>query len=203
MVLLETTATTAMYSGLIAAIVSGIVSLIGYAITACIQSKNAKKTIETQKEIAQMQKDEKLFYESQLDWANETRKLIAKFVRTGTELNHVINDYNQVAKLKKSKDPATRIKQETHKAELEAKMEQVISNLQEQVTLLRLYLFHKENKDEQAVLKVILDIEHDMVENNKISTAGLDNLVNVTRTFLDNLMKRLEKESTKEQGKSK
>lgn len=203
MVLLETTATTAMYSGLIAAIVSGIVSLIGYAITACIQGKNAKKTIEAQKEIAQMQKDEKLFYESQLDWANETRKLIAKFVRTGTELNHVINDYNQVAKLKKSKDPATRIKQETHKAELEAKMEQVISNLQEQVTLLRLYLFHKENKDEQAVLKVILDIEHDMVENNKISTAGLDNLVNVTRTFLDNLMKRLEKESTKEQGKSK
>ena len=150
-----------------------------------------------------MQKDEKLFYESQLDWANETRKLIAKFVRTGTELNHVINDYNQVAKLKKSKDPATRIKQETHKAELEAKMEQVISNLQEQVTLLRLYLFHKKNKDEQAVLKVILDIEHDMVKNNKISTAGLDNLVNVTRTFLDNLMKRLEKESTKEQGKSK
>lgn len=203
MVLLETTATTAMYSGLIAAIVSGIVSLIGYTITACIQDKNAKKTIETQKEIAQMQKDEKLFYESQLDWANETRKLIAKFVRTGTELNHVINDYNQVAKLKKSKDPATRIKQETHKAELEAKMEQVISNLQEQVTLLRLYLFHKKNKDEQAVLKVILDIEHDMVENNKISTAGLDNLVNVTRTFLDNLMKRLEKESTKEQGKSK
>lgn len=203
MVLLETTATTAMYSGLIAAIVSGIVSLIGYAITACIQGKNAKKTIETQKEIAQMQKDEKLFYESQLDWANETRKLIAKFVRTGTELNHVINDYNQVAKLKKSKDPATRIKQETHKTELETKMEQVISNLQEQVTLLRLYLFHKENKDEQAVLKVILDIEHDMVENNKISTAGLDNLVNVTRTFLDNLMKRLEKESTKEQGKSK
>lgn len=203
MVLLETTATTAMYSGLIAAIVSGIVSLIGYAITACIQDKNAKKTIETQKEIAQMQKDEKLFYESQLDWANETRKLIAKFVRTGTELNHVINDYNQVAKLKKSKDPATRIKQETHKAELEAKMEQVISNLQEQVTLLRLYLFHKKNKDEQAVLKVILDIEHDMVKNNKISTAGLDNLVNVTRTFLDNLMKRLEKESTKEQGKSK
>lgn len=146
MVLLETTATTAMYSGLIAAIVSGIVSLIGYAITACIQDKNAKKTIETQKEIAQMQKDEKLFYESQLDWANETRKLIAKFVRTGTELNHVINDYNQVAKLKKSKDPATRIKQETHKAELEAKMEQVISNLQEQVTLLRLYLFHKKTR---------------------------------------------------------
>ena len=52
-------------------------------------------------------------------------------------------------------------------------------------------------------MKVILDIEHDMVKNNKISTAGLDNLVNVTRTFLDNLMKRLEKESTKEQGKSK
>lgn len=203
MVLLETTATAAMYSGLIAAIVSGIVSLIGYAITACIQSKNAKKTIETQKEIAQMQKDEKLFYESQLEWANETRKLIAKFVRTGTELNHVISDYNQAAKLRESEDPAIKIQQETHKTELKAKMEQVISNLQEQVTLLRLYLFHKENKDEQAVLQVILDIEHDMVKNTKISTAGLDNLVNVTRTFLDNLMKRLEKESTKEQGKSK
>lgn len=187
--------TTAMYSGLIAAFVSGAVSLLGYIITAFIQSRNGKKAIEVQRELAQMQKDEKLFYESQLDWADETRKLIAKFVRTGTELNHVINDYSQAAKLKESKDPETRIKQEVHKTELKVKMEQVIGNFQEQVTLLRLYLFHKENKDEQAVLKVILDIEHDMVENTKISTAGLDNLVNVTRTFLDNLMKRLEKES--------
>ena len=49
---------SAMLSGLIAAIVSGIVSLIGYVITAVIQSKNGDKAIDAQKEIAMMEKED-------------------------------------------------------------------------------------------------------------------------------------------------
>lgn len=66
MIILASTNSSAIYSGLIAAIVSGIVSLIGYVITAVIQSKNGNKVVEAQKEIAKMEKDEKLFYESQI-----------------------------------------------------------------------------------------------------------------------------------------
>ena len=49
---------SAMLSGLIAAIVSGIVSLIGYVITAVIQIKNGDKAIDAQKEIAMMEKED-------------------------------------------------------------------------------------------------------------------------------------------------
>ena len=76
-------------SGLMAAIISGIVTFIGYLINARIQSSNNDKTINTQKEIAKMQNDEKLFYEKQIEWANETRKLIAKFVTDCIELNQI------------------------------------------------------------------------------------------------------------------
>lgn len=67
------------YSGLVAALISGCVSLIGYIATTIVQKRTADKTVEAQKEIAQMQKDEKLFYESQLEWANETRRHSAFF----------------------------------------------------------------------------------------------------------------------------
>ena len=59
---------SSIYSGLIAAVISGIVALIGYVINSYFQNKNAKEAIEVQREIAQMEKDEKLFYESQLEW---------------------------------------------------------------------------------------------------------------------------------------
>ena len=49
-------------SGLMAAIISGIVAFIGYVINAVMQSKNNSKLLTKQEEIAKMQNDEKLFY---------------------------------------------------------------------------------------------------------------------------------------------
>lgn len=90
--MLVLTSDSAMLSGLIAAIVSGIVSLIGYVITAVIQSKNGDKAIDAQKEIATMEKDEKLFYESQLRWNDEVRKLFASFIKDCTVLSRTIKE---------------------------------------------------------------------------------------------------------------
>lgn len=199
MILLTTTnatTPTAIYSGLIAALVSGVVALIGYGITAFVQSKNGKKAIEAQKEIAQMQRDEKLFYESQLDWANETRKLIAKFATDCFKLNILIRKINdleeKVEKKKFSVNDRTKLLTETANHSREA--EELITELHEQVTLIRLYLF-RDDEEEGRVLATILTIEHGMNLNGGVDSKVLNQFIDITRNYFDKLMKRLKEES--------
>lgn len=201
MILLTTTnaatTSTAIYSGLIAALVSGVVALIGYSITAFVQSRNGKKAIEAQKEIAQMQRDEKLFYESQLDWANETRKLIAKFATDCFKLNILIRKINdleeKVEKKKFSVNDRTKLLTETANHSREA--EELITELHEQVTLIRLYLFRDDDEEEGRVLATILTIEHGMNLNGGVDSKVLNQFIDITRNYFDKLMKRLKEES--------
>ena len=168
MILLTTTnaatTSTAIYSGLIAALVSGVVALIGYSITAFVQSRNGKKAIEAQKEIAQMQRDEKLFYESKLEWANETRKLIAKFVSDSFRLNILVKNIksmnNKVEKLNFSPSEVDGMSRES--SENLHKAGELLSSLNEEVTMIRLYLFRKNDDHEKEVLDMIKSLESDM-----------------------------------------
>lgn len=134
-----------IYSGLIAAIVSGVVSLIGYSITAYIQNKsnkealkvqkkNSNDTIKTQKEIAKMGQKEKLFYESQLEWSNEVRKLITKFIFNCQKLNSLRK--NDPTELKKEYQSKTNDLNDLSKS-----IKETIYDLQNTTTLIRLYLF--------------------------------------------------------------
>lgn len=122
-------------SGLMATIISGIVAFIGYLINARIQSSNNDKTINTQKEIAKMQNDEKLFYEKQIEWANETRKLIAKFVTDCIELNRYIKiAHNLGEETYKGKE----LQKYVEKADkMSERVEELTLNLQEETTLIR------------------------------------------------------------------
>lgn len=144
-----------IYSGLLAAIISGGVSLIGYCITTYFQNKNNKETlkvqrqnnsdtIQTQKEIAKMEKDEKLFYQTQLEWSEQTRKLIAKYVLNCILMNRQIKKYNRLRedeKIISSIADAERPNNEYLSVLSEVK--KLGNDLQEQITLIRLYLFHK------------------------------------------------------------
>lgn len=195
-----------IYSGLIAALVSGTVSLIGYCITTYFQNRNNKETlkvqrqnnsdtIKTQKEIAKMQKDEKLFYESQLDWWNETRKLIAKFVKNCTIINR------KIEKAKKSTNPE-RLKSiksiEEAKSQIAEdqndiqELEKSINELQEQTTLIRLYLFHDENMSEREILLKILDMEQHYSKLEAIPSVELSDFVDLVRNFFELQLKKLQ-----------
>lgn len=144
-----------------------------------------------------MQKDERLFYESQLDWMNETRKLIAKFVSDCFRFNVVVGDISTLHRKVKSKDfnfddTASLLKKSSENT---SKAANLISVLNEEVTMIRLYLFHSNDKYEEALLRMVRLIEHNMDVNNGINGRLLDEFVDVARDYFDHQMKELKEKS--------
>ncbi|QLQ60939.1 hypothetical protein HHK02_06835 [Limosilactobacillus reuteri] len=203
-----------IYSGLIAAIVSGIVSLIGYSITAYIQNKSNKEalkvqkenngdTIKTQKEIAKMGQKEKLFYESQLEWSNEVRKLVTKFVLSCQKLNLLRKGIEEIRNDNRSfssRNPDELEKEYQSKVDslkdLSSNIEETIYNLQNTTTLIRLYLFHIDNSEEKNLINVMYDIvEHSIDDDGrKYDSHELDIFIELARKFFDKQMKELQNE---------
>jgi hypothetical protein len=185
------------YSGLVAALISGCVSLIGYIATTIVQKRTADKTVEAQKEIAQMQKDEKLFYESQLEWANETRKLIAKFVSDSFRFNIVVENMesirNDVSKSKFNRidaaDITKKLSDNLHRSG------ELLSLLNEEATMIRLYLFHKDDDHEKEVLNILDKLENDMNGQLGIDKKLLNEFVDVARDYFNYQMKDLKTKS--------
>lgn len=181
---------SAMLSGLIAAIVSGIVSLIGYVITAVIQSKNGDKAIDAQKEIATMEKDEKLFYESQLRWNDEVRKLFASFIKDCTVLSRTIKEVdqkkNEKVPVKEAQKSINEMEQKVHDAVKR------VDQLQETASLIRLYLFDKDNAAAKMVLDSMLDIIQKYGKMEAVSGAELNNFIDVARQYLYEQLKELQ-----------
>lgn len=185
------------YSGLVAALISGCVSLIGYIATTIVQKRTADKTVEAQKEIAQMQKDEKLFYESQPEWANETRKLIAKFVSDSFRFNIVVENMesirNDVSKSKFNRidaaDITKKLSDNLHRSG------ELLSLLNEEATMIRLYLFHKDDDHEKEVLNILDKLENDMNGQLGIDKKLLNEFVDVARDYFNYQMKDLKTKS--------
>ena len=189
MIILASTNSSAIYSGLIAAIVSGIVSLIGYVITAVIQSKNGDKAIDVQKEIAMMEKDEKLFYESQLRWNDEVRKLFASFIKDCTVLSRTIKEVKNkkqekvtVADAQESIDDFKKLVQDATER---------INQLQETVSLIRLYLFDEDNPDVQLILANMLQIIREYGKFEVVSGTELSMFIDLVRHYLYKQMQEL------------
>lgn len=181
---------SAMLSGLIAAIVSGIVSLIGYVITAVIQSKNGDKAINAQKEIAMMEKDEKSFYESQLRWNDEVRKLFASFIKDCTVLSRTIKEVdqkeNEKVPVKEAQKSINEMEQKVHDAVKR------VDQLQETASLIRLYLFDADNAAAKMVLDSMLDIIQKYGKMEDVSGAELNNFIDVARQYLYEQLKELQ-----------
>lgn len=212
LVLASSNNSAVIYSGLIAAIVSGIVSLIGYSITAYIQNKNNKEAlkvqkennsdaIKTQKEIAKMGHKEKLFYESQLEWSNEVRKLITKFVLSCQKLNSLRKGIEEIRNDNRSfssRNPDELEKEYQSKVDslkdLSSNIEETIYNLQNTTTLIRLYLFHIDNSEEKKLINVMYDIvEHSIKDDGrKYDSHELDIFIELARKFFDKQMKELQ-----------
>lgn len=194
-----------IYSGLLAAVISGVVSLIGYCITTYFQNRNNKETlkvqrqnnsdtIRTQKEIAKMEKDEKLFYQTQLEWSEQTRKLIAKYVLNCILMNRQIKKYNRLREDEKIiSSIAERPNNEYLSVLNEAK--KLGNDLQEQITLIRLYLFHKDDPDEARILTEILEMQQHYSKFEVIPDLELDGFVNDARDLFDKQMKNLQKKT--------
>ena len=176
-------------SGLIAAIISGVVSLVGYVITAVIQSKNGNKAVEAQKEIAKMEKDEKLFYESQIRRNDEVRKLFASFIKDCTVLSRTIKEVKNkkqekvtVADAQESIDDFKKLVQDATER---------INQLQETVSLIRLYLFDEDNPDVQLILANMLQIIREYGKLEVVSGTELSMFIDLVRHYLYKQMQEL------------
>lgn len=196
-----------IYSGLLAAIISGGVSLIGYCITTYFQNKNNKEalkvqrqnnsdTIQTQKEIAKMEKDEKLFYQTQLEWSEQTRKLIAKYVLNCILMNRQIKKYNRLREDEKIISSIADVERPNNEyLSVLSEVKKLGNDLQEQITLIRLYLFHKDDPDEARILTEILEMQQHYSRFEVIPDLELDGFVNDVRDLFDKQMKNLQKKT--------
>lgn len=196
-----------IYSGLLAAIISGAVSLIGYGITAYFQNKNNKETlkvqrqnnsdtIRTQKEIAKMEKDEKLFYQTQLEWSEQTRKLIAKYVLNCILMNRQIKKYHRLREDEKIISSIADVERPNNEyLSVLSEAKKLGNDLQEQITLIRLYLFHKDDSDEARILTEILEMQQHYSRFEVIPNLELDGFVNDARDLFDKQMKNLQKKT--------
>lgn len=206
MVVLASGNSAVIYSGLIAAIVSGIVSLIGYSITAYIQNKNNKEalkvqkknngdTIKTQKEIAKMGHKEKLFYESQLEWSNELRKQLAKFVSQCSKYNDLKRKTRSIINRSKS----IKMQNEDMLDLALQSLDETTSNLtdlgnemQIQTSLIRLLCFHRNNIREQKILYQIAIIVKFYGKGELIPFNNVDKLIEYSQDYFEYQMKELQ-----------
>lgn len=197
-----------IYSGLIAALISGLVSLIGYGITAYIQNKsnkealqvqkkNSEDTIKTQKEIAKMGQKEKLFYESQLEWSNELRKQLSKFVSQCSQYN----DLKRKSKYIMDKSKSFRLQNEdmldlTMQSlnEVTTSLTDLSNKMQTQTSLIRLLCFHKDNNYEQKILYQIALIIKPYAKGELIPFKDVDKLVEYGQDYFEQQMKELKNE---------
>lgn len=197
-----------IYSGLIAALISGLVSLIGYGITAYIQNKsnkealqvqkkNSEDTIKTQKEIAKMGQKEKLFYESQLEWSNELRKQLSKFVSQCSQYN----DLKRKSKYIVDKSKSFRLQNEdmldlTMQSlnEVTTSLTDLSNKMQTQTSLIRLLCFHKDNNYEQKILYQIALIIKPYAKGKLIPFKDVDKLVEYGQDYFEQQMKELKNE---------
>lgn len=185
-----------IYSGLLATIISCAVSLIGYGITAYFQNKNNKDTIRVQKEIAKMEKDEKLFYQTQLEWSEQTRKLIAKYVLNCILMNRQIKKYHRLREDEKIISSIADVERPNNEyLSVLSEVKKLGNDLQEQITLIRLYLFHKNDSDEARILTEILEMQQHYSRFEVIPDLELDGFVNDARDLFDKQMKNLQKKT--------
>lgn len=198
MILLASNYTSSpVFSGLIAAVISGIVAIIGYVITSVVQSKNGEEAIKMQKEIAEMQKNQKLFYESQLQWANETRRLIAKFISGNFRFNIIVKNIESIrSELSKSDLDNSKLGELSEKINDNVqKSNELLSELTEEATMIRLYLFHEDNIYEKRILDVVSELAKNTNEKDGVDIELLRKLIETTRKYFNQQMEELKNKS--------
>ncbi|WP_251576120.1 hypothetical protein [Limosilactobacillus agrestimuris] len=198
MILLASNYTSSpVFSGLIAAVISGIVAIIGYVITSVVQSKNGEEAIKMQKEIAEMQKNQKLFYESQLQWANETRRLIAKFISGNFRFNIIVKNIGSIrSELSKSDLDNSKLGELSEKINDNVqKLNELLSELTEEATMIRLYLFHEDNIYEKRILDVVSELAKNTNEKDGVDIELLQKLIETTRKYFNQQMEELKNKS--------
>lgn len=192
-------------SGIINAIISGVCAIFGAVLAfwganrgAKSQKNLTKETIRKDMDIAKMNIEEKLIAENKINWSNESRILIAQFIKQCFTINTSIETAGRVQKyidLITDSDIPSIEKIELMKfADKENNSIKItmnaISDSIETLTLLRLHFFD-DNESEQQILTKTLIIETYLQRFEKIPNEELSELTELSRKYFRNQWKEL------------
>ena len=136
-----------------------------------------------------MEKDEKLFYESQIRWNDEVRKLFASFIKDCTVLRRTIKEVKNKKQEKVTVADAQEAIDDFKKLVQDAT--ERINQLQETVSLIRLYLFDEDNPDVQLILANMLQIIGEYGKFEVVSGTELSMFIDLVRHYLYKQMQEL------------
>lgn len=157
-----------MNATMISAIISGCFLIVGAILAFWGTYSNTK----AQKQIAKMQIDERLIAENKIAWSNETRKLIAEFIRRCFELNQIIKDKQNSAEMKR-----------------------LIYESVQNVTDIQLHFFDSENALGTRLLDEILNLEQHYSKYEPIPSADLSFLTEIARQYFEQQWNELTNET--------
>ncbi|MEH0999290.1 hypothetical protein [Limosilactobacillus reuteri] len=215
MVVLTELNNASVISGVIAAVISGTVSIVGSIITIYFQNKRNKESLKVQKEtsheslmmqkenneasikvqreIANLEKNEKIFYESQLKWANDLREHLAKIIGLIPQYNdlylkiYMMNREFQFA-TKERKNELLQLEEENTDS-----MMNIGKELQEQIGIVRMLLFNKDSSYELEIENRLNEIMTWIIQHDTISLLSVEYLTQAAKKYFGNLMEELEK----------
>lgn len=171
-------------------IIAGIFSLITAVIAFMGLRQTTKLQIESSKEVAKMQNNEKIYIENRVHWDDESRELIAKFIGQAFSLNQTMEKAGLVkSRLDLANDPKLPTKErikllrltEDDKNDLKVGMDG-IKDIVETVAQIRLHLF-EDTPNEQRVWKKIMDIEQHYTSYGSASGEDLNELTEYARIY--------------------
>lgn len=219
-----------IFSGVLAAVISGGVSLIGNY----YQNKNAKESlnkqeensrkslemqrknneasIRAQKDIANLEKNERLFYQNQIKWSNEIREHLAKIIGLIPQYNDlfvtigVLNDAISEMQLKplnptSKDDKIIYATPEDHNMLLEKNekatdaMVKIGVNLQEEIGIVRMLLFNANNY-EMKIENRLNEISNYVENKTLISLSSEEHLIMTAKDYFKYELRML-KQKTK------
>lgn len=186
----------AISSGLIAGFVSAIVTILVNLLMAHVQRKNTRESIEAQKENARMERQTTLLYANQVEWFDSLRKTVAKLVVELQQANGVFERLDELAKEYSSLSSTSSIEYISEflskKKAVEIESQDMLKKLNEQVELVRLYLYEGTDKNEEFLGKMQALIKS-LEENKHVSALRLDAFVDYVRGYLADQMNDLAK----------
>lgn len=183
-----------IYSGLVSAVISATVAILGNALMAFIQFKNNQKTINTQKENARMDRQTNLLYKNRVDQFGALQNAIAELVVNFADANEILENIRQEKKANSQISPqATSFEFYQHGAkaeELQKKSDETIDKLHKGISLVRLYLY-EDSDENKSLLDDLYAMLNSLEKNGKVTSVRLDAFIDKARRYLANQMEQL------------
>lgn len=174
----------AMYSGLVAAIISGVVSIIGIVVNLILQKKNNRK-----------QRENVILYKNQVEWADNVRNIAADMISRLSRINDIRKQLNDCKESIINEEHSLDFiqKQSLHVDKLKDTFDNLMDEFIKDEMLLRLYLYDNDHMT-KAILGKTASMIKELREEKEVSSTSYNEFIEIIRIFFMETMLRIEKQ---------